>query len=239
MQRHSKRIASWEIYSSLKTRAPLVARADGRGFKKLLSNCKKPYDIDFARSMSSAAQDIFSDSGLMPLLAYIFSDEINLVYLEAPMAGRVEKIDSLVAGFLSSVLSLNLGRQVSMDCRIISLSLAEIVDYFVERQEEAWRNHVFSWGFYMLIEEGFCPAGAMDVLRGMKDNEIHEQAFQKGVNLARTPLWERRGVMVYRKDGLVVQNWELPLFNSLEGKHFIGEILTSSLPKSPKSSAPE
>jgi tRNA(His) 5'-end guanylyltransferase len=72
----------------------------------------------------------------------------------------------------------------------------------------------------------------MEKLRGMKENEIHGLVFQKGVNLARTPLWERRGIMVHRREGLMFQNWELPLFDSQEGEQFIAGQLAGSRQRS-------
>jgi len=228
MQRQSTKTASWEIYSNLRARAPLVVRADGRGFKKILESCKKPYDLDFARSMASAAARLFRDSGLSPSLAFTFSDEISLIFLEPPFAGRVEKIDSAVAGFLSAALSLDLSRLVSMDCRIIPLCEAEMAEYLAERQDEAWRNHVFSYGFYMLVEEGLTTTRAMEQIRGMKEPQIHELVFRRGINLARTPAWERRGIMVYRKVSQVVQDWELPLLRSEEGRRLLGQIIESA-----------
>jgi tRNA(His) 5'-end guanylyltransferase len=220
----SERSISREIFSGLYALAPLAARADGRGFKKLLEGRKKPYDIDFARSMVRAAEGIFSDSGLAPAMAFTFSDEISLIYLKAPLGGRVEKIDSLVAGYLSAALSLDLGKPVSMDCRTIPLCREEILRYLVERQDEAWRNHVFSYGFYMLRREGLNPAQAMERLRGLAKPEIHELVFQKGINLARTPAWERRGVMVYRKNGNLESDWDLPLLSSAKGAPFLEGI---------------
>jgi tRNA(His) guanylyltransferase len=225
MQRQSIKTASWEIYSSMKARAPLVVRADGRGFKKILESCKKPYDLDFARSMVGTAARLFSDSGLAPALAFTFSDEISLLFLEAPFAGRVEKIDSIVASFLSAALSLDLGRPVSMDCRTIPLCQAEIADYLAERQDETWRNHVFSYGFYMLVEAGLANSEAMEQMRGMKEPEIHELVFSRGINLAKTPTWERRGIMVYRKGGQVVQDWELPPLRSEDGQRLLAQIV--------------
>ena len=225
MQRTSAKSTSWEIYSGLCARAPLVARADGRGFKKVLEESIKPYDIDFARSMASAVESIFLDFGPSPVLAFTFSDEISLVFLEAPFAGRVEKIDSLVAGFLSAALSLDLCRRVSMDCRTIPLCRAEICSYLAQRQDETWRNHIFSYGFYMLREEGLNGTQAMEKLRGLGEREIHELVFKGGINLAKTPAWERRGVMVYRKGGIVVADWDIPLFSSKEGKALLAEII--------------
>src|SRR5512137_617939 len=115
MKRISERSSRREIYSGLYAPAPLAVRADGRGFKKLLEDRRKPYDLNFAQAMVRAAEGIFSDSGLSPALAFTFSDEINLIYLRAPLGGRVEKIDSLVAGYLSAALSLELGTLICMD----------------------------------------------------------------------------------------------------------------------------
>jgi tRNA(His) guanylyltransferase len=228
MQRNRGKTASWEIYSNLKARSPLVARADGRGFKKILESCKKPYDMDFARSMVGATVRLFEDSGLTPSLAFTFSDEISLIFLEAPFAGRVEKIDSVIAGLLSGALSMALRRVVSMDCRVVSVCRAEIVDYLIDRQDETWRNHVFSYGFYMLLEDRLTNIQAMDQLRNMREFEIHELVFRKGVNLAKTPAWERRGVLVYRKGGELVQNWDLPLFKSEEGQRLIDQLIVGN-----------
>lgn len=225
MQRLNTKTASWEIYSGLSARAPLMVRADGRGFKKLLEDCRKPYDLEFAGSMVQAASSFFVDSGFSPALAFTFSDEISLLFLEAPFAGRVEKIDSAIAGFFSAALSLNRGKLMSMDCRTIPLCRAEILEYLAERQDETWRNHIFSYGFYLLVGEGLSNADAMQQLRGMKEKEIHELVFQKGVNLARTPTWERRGVTVYRKNGRVSQDWETPLFRSEDGQRLLFEII--------------
>jgi len=227
MQRLSQKSANWEIYSGLRARPPLVARADGRGFKNILAGFKKPYDAGFASAMASSASGLFQDSGLSPLLAFMFSDEINLIFLAAPFGGRIEKIDSLVAGSLSAALSLQLAKPVSMDCRTIPLCKAEIREYLIERQNETWRNHVFSYGFYMLQDEGIDPAGAMERLRGMKEHEIHELVFQRGINLAKTPSWERRGIMIYRDEGRILQDWELPLFSSRKGEELLARIIIS------------
>jgi tRNA(His) 5'-end guanylyltransferase len=225
MQRKSAKSSSWEIYSGLSLRAPLAVRADGRGFKKILEDRTKPYDIDFARSMVDAVRSFFRDSGFTPALGFTFSDEISLVFLELPLAGRVEKIDSLIAGFFSAALSLDLGKLVTTDCRTIPLCRSEICEYLAQRQDEAWRNHVFSYGFYMLRQEGLNPTEAMQKLRGLGESEIHELVFQNGINLAKTPAWQRRGIIVYRKDSLVAVDWQMPLFTSKEGKELVAGLL--------------
>jgi len=225
MQRPNEKIASWEVFSGIKARSPLVVRADGRGFKKILENSNKPHDFDFAKMIVSAVDKVFKESGLSPVMAFVFSDEVNFFFLEAPFSGRIEKIDSILASFLSGALSLDLKRLVSMDCRIIPICENEVVGYLAERQDETWRNHIFSYGFYMLVNSGKSNYEAMELLRGLKEHEIHELVFQKGINLAKTPVWEGRGVLIYRRDGEVMQNWDLPLFRSNEGVKLLVEII--------------
>jgi len=196
-----RRTDSREVYADLRVRGPLVVRADGRGFGKILREAEKPYDMKFATAMARAARTFVEGSGLSPALAFTFSDEINLLFPAAPFRGRLEKIDSVVAGSLSGHLSLGLGRAVAMDARAIPLCPGEISGYFAERQDEAWRNHVFSSGFYALIDEGRRPKEAMDLLLGMKEGEIHEMLFCRGTNLAKSPAWQRRGILIRRIEG--------------------------------------
>jgi tRNA(His) guanylyltransferase len=239
----TRRADSREVYADLRVRAPLVVRADGRGFGKLLKEAKKPYDLDFAKAMAKAARAFVEESGLSPALAFTFSDEINLLFPKAPFNGRLEKIDSVVAGSLSGLLSLNLSKAVAMDARAIPLCPEEVVEYFAERQDETWRNHVFSYGFYALIEDGQTPDQAMGRLRGMKVAEIHEMLFQRGTNLAKSPAWQRRGILIRRegreaeagecgeervgkekmrgKGWRIVEDWEPPLFRSEEGRSLL------------------
>jgi tRNA(His) guanylyltransferase len=216
--------SSWEIYSGLKVRGPAVVRADGRGFHKILESRTKPYDLNFARSMAGAAARLFGESGLTPVMAFTFSDEISILLSETPFSGRVEKLDSVIPSFLSGALSLDLQRVVSMDARVIPLCPGEFVEYLGDRQDETWRNCVFSYGFYSLVAEGKSRAEAMGVLRGLKESEIHELLFDRGINLAKTPAWERRGIAIYRKGDEVIQLWDLPLFRSEEGRKLIEKI---------------
>jgi tRNA(His) guanylyltransferase len=227
MQRTKGSTASWETYSGLAARGTLLVRADGRGFKKILQGCQKPYDLSFAQSMVGAIVRLFRESGSSPTLAFTFSDEVSLLFSDIPFSGRVEKLDSVISGFLSGALSLELGRVVSFDCRVIPICPGELGIYLEERQDETWRNHVFSYGFYSLICDGKSVGEAMNDLRGLKESEIHEMLFKRGINLARTPAWERRGVLIYKRDGELVSDWEIPLFTSKEGKSLIEEVLGS------------
>ena len=225
MQNLREKTANLEVFSGIRVRSPIVVRLDGRGFRKVLENSKKPYDLEFAEKLALATDSLFKESGFSPILAFIFSDEVNLLFMEVPFSGRIEKIDSVIASFISAALALALGRIISMDCRILSICEDEVAGYLAKRQDETWINHVFSYGFYALVNEGKTHRQAMELLRGMKEHEIHELVFQKGVNLAKTASWERRGVLIYREYGEVIHNWDLPLFRSEDGLRFLKGII--------------
>src|SRR5690606_6771615 len=135
-----------EIYSNLKIpcSSKVVIRADGRNFQRLAKelDLKKPYDKTFSTLMASVGVDVFQE--FSPIMVYTFSDEINILLGEIPFAGRVEKIDSVFAGFISSSFtqklmmknldSDELSGPLSFDSRIIPLSSEMVVKYFQERQ---------------------------------------------------------------------------------------------------------
>ncbi|MEM3770128.1 MAG: hypothetical protein QXG76_02950 [Candidatus Bathyarchaeia archaeon] len=71
----------------------------------------------------------------------------------------------------------------------------------------------------------------------MKTEELHEMLFKYGVNLAKTPQWQRRGILIHKKpcqkriasksvtQGKITENWNLPLFFSEEGTKLIRRII--------------
>lgn len=236
-----------EIYAEMRCIPPVVVRADGRNFKNTLSGLgfRKPYDQTFARAMADTAELFIKKSGLSPLFAYTFSDEVNFLFMELPFERRVEKIDSVTASFLGSAFTINLQleKPVAFDSRIVVLQKEEIPAYFHWRQLEAWRNFVAAWGYYTLRHEGIDKTEASKCLKGKKEWEIHEMLFKKGINLATLPAWQRRGVLIskeeYEISGFnpvlgketrslrrkVIQNWEIPNFKSEQGMAFLQKLI--------------
>jgi len=236
-----------EIYCHLRVVAPCFIRADGRNFRKTLTSlkCEQPYDLRFVRVMADTSELFIRTSGLSPTLAFTFSDEINLLFYKMPFSRRVEKLNSVSASYISSAFTLKmpLNAPVAFDCRVIPLSPDDIPSYLVWRQAEAWRNHKNAYGYYCLRKAGSNAREAHDKIRYMSSSEIHELVFMHGVNLAKTPAWQRRGILVYKeryqKSGYnellkqevvtsrtnVVQNWNLPVFASSEGKKFLSSVL--------------
>ncbi len=243
-----KEMKEREIYSDLRVFPPFAVRIDGRGFRRTLGalEFKKPYDERFARAMADSAELLFTESGLNPLFAFTFSDEANLFFYEIPYNNRIEKIDSIIPGFFSSALTiqLNLKTIVSFDSRVVLLGKEDIYRYLLWRQAETWRNHVSSYGYYTLLKTGLKENEAALRLKNMKASDIHELVFQHGINLAETPAWQRCGILIYReayeKQGYdpikkievktlrtrIIQEWNTPIFKTEQGRKLVAQLIS-------------
>ena len=236
-----------EIFSAITTIPPVFVRLDGRAFHRVAEDLslKKPFDDRFSHAMVHVCTTLVADSGLCPDFAFTFSDEISLFFTQLPFNGRVEKIDSVSASFASSSLTLALGTTtpVSFDARVIPATREFAIEYLINRQNEAWRNHVNGYCQQVLIEDGMSAKKAAAQLKGMPARSLHEMMHIRGFNLALTPAWQRRGVLVYKKitekEGFnpitqqtvmaersaVTVDRDLPLFTSPEGKEFLGKLV--------------
>lgn len=233
-----------EIFSSLKVpcTSNIVLRLDGRNFSQLSRKLEfeKPYDIEFVKIITESSRQLFKE--FSPRFIYTFSDEVNLLLGEIPFAGRVEKIDSVLASFLSSAFTREIMAQdkfkeklkgtkpISFDSRLIPLSDQGIVEYFQWRQAESWRNCLNGYSYWKLRETHFQDE-SIHILHKKKSSQLHELLFQKGINLAEMPSWQRRGVGIYKKEfeveGInpltnqkvksrrkkIFVDWELPRFD--------------------------
>ncbi len=238
---------SREIFSTITTIPPVFVRLDGRAFHRLSENLafKKPFDIRFSDAMVQVCTALVAESGLNPDFAFTFSDEISLYFSLLPFGGRVEKIDSVSASFAASSLTLALGvkNPLSFDARVIQASREYAVEYLVNRQNEAWRNHLNGYCQQALVEDGISAKKAAERLKGLPAKDHHELMHKRGFNLAATPAWQRRGVLVYKKitekEGFnpitretviakrsaVTVDRDLPLFTSTEGKEFLEKLV--------------
>lgn len=205
----------FEVFSTLKLLpdVPFVTRLDGRGFHKLSESLvlARPFDETFMKCLSQATKELFETSGLNPVFAYLFSDEVNLLFLSHhnPFARRVEKICSITAGFLSAAFSRNLTREFEpqeeilgiFDARIIPLpTFSHLCAYFIQRQHDTFRNCVNSYAFYSLVQQrGLTTNDATILLDGMKKSEKMDLLFKDfTVNVNDVPAWQRRGWGIYR-----------------------------------------
>jgi tRNA(His) guanylyltransferase len=236
-----------ELFASITTVPPVIVRLDGRAFHRLahMLGLAKPFDVRFSHAMAAVCRCLVADSGLSPEFAYTFSDEISLYLPKLPFSGRVEKIDSVAASFAASALTLALecAEPIAFDARVIPVTPEYAIEYMVNRQDEAWRNHINAYCQQALVAEGMKPRQAAVRLKGMPSKELHEMMHARGVNLAKTPAWQRRGVLVYKKSAekegfnpitkekvkvvrssVTVEN-NLPLFTTPEGQVFLKKLV--------------
>jgi len=241
-----------EVFSKLQIPpdTPFFVRLNGKRFQAVSEKLKaeKPFDKKFAKCLAKSGKAIFQEN-LNPALIYVASDEINAFFAHtAPFNRRVEKINSLLAGTVSSAFSLNaiklFGKPLTLafDSRIIILSKEKSVEYLMWRQLDAWRNHNNAYAYWLLRKLGHRPKDAAKTLKGLKTEELNQLLFQHGVNLAKTPTWQRRGILIYRHPyqkllgnrtvtrWRVGENWNLPLFSSEEGKAFIQQVVEWAKP---------
>ncbi|MEM3580965.1 MAG: tRNA(His) guanylyltransferase Thg1 family protein [Candidatus Bathyarchaeia archaeon] len=237
-----------EIFSktTVPLETPFFLRLDGWKFRALADaiGAEKPFDERFAQCLVNSGKALFG-KGFSPTLVYVVSDELNILFdSEVPFNGRIEKIDSVIPSLVSAAFSIQLqeffGERVvaAFDSRIIVAPNDEkISEYLVWRQTNAWRNHNNAYAYWLLRKMGYKPSETAKKLKGMKTEELHELLFKHGINLAKTPQWQRRGILIHKKpyqkrtakQGVtrweITENWNLPLFSSEEGTKLIRQIL--------------
>ncbi|HIH70315.1 tRNA(His) guanylyltransferase Thg1 family protein [Methermicoccus shengliensis] len=238
-----------EVYAQLKVAPPIMLRLDGVAFSRVLSRLgvQKPYDEAMREASVAVCHAFFTSGVFSPLVVYAFSDEFN-VYLEhLPFDGRVEKLDSVAASLASSVFTSALyefkpKEPLCFDARLIPLQRGEVVDYLIWRQAECWRNCMNSYAFYTLVGEGMSNEQAAAHLAGKGAEQLHELLFERGINLAKAPPWQRRGMLAYRLKESVggydptrgeevhaerarLKIEEAPLFSAPEGRRLVERAL--------------
>jgi tRNA(His) guanylyltransferase len=225
---------------------PFFIRLDGWRFKKLseIIETEKPFDEKFAKCLTSSARNLVK-KGFNPALVYVASDEINVLFLDAaPFRGRVEKIDSVPTSLVSSAFTIGLQKlfhkeqATAFDSRIVLVSNDEkIIEYLAWRQMNAWRNHNNAYAYWVFRRMGHKPSEISRRLRGLRTEELHETMFRQGVNLTKTPQWQRRGILLSKQPFLkktenhtvtrwkIEEDWNLPLFTSADGVKLIKHVL--------------
>ena len=241
-----------EVYSQLKVpkTIPFAVRLDGWKFRSLCEKlgAEKPFDLRIAKCLVDSCMQVLRNFN--PSLVYVISDEINFLFIKNyPFDGRIEKINSVLSGLTSATFSLNVEKHfgkttaVSFDSRIVILSDKTLMGYLIWRQQNGWRNHNNAYAYWLLRKLGYSSREASRKLKGLKTKQIHEFLFKHGINLAETPAWQRRGIIIYRevyekevkgikvKRRRTVENWNPPPFTSKEGQELIYKIIKGAVEK--------
>lgn len=183
----------------------IVARLDGRSFTKLTKDvCKfeAPFDVEFRNLMIKTVKSLM-ECGFRIVYGYTESDEISLLFHseENTFGRKVRKINTILAGEASAAFSIALGIVSVFDCRIIPLPNKErVADYFMWRQEDAHRNSLNAYCYWILRREGLDQNEATKELKGKDVSFKNEMLFQKGINYNDLPEWQKRGIGIYFKD---------------------------------------
>ena len=193
----------------------IAARLDGRSFTKLCRERVKfeaPFDERF-RDMMIAVTSHLMDCGFKTLYGYTQSDEISLLFdKDIDLFGRkTRKYNSILAGEASAKFSLLLGDIGVFDCRLSQLPDKEtVIDYFRWRSEDAHRNSLNSHCYWLLRKENKDPQEATGFLEGKTIAEKNELLFSRRINYNDLPSWQKRGIGLYRKDGKMYTDFDLP-----------------------------
>lgn len=188
----------------------MVARLDGRGFTRLTKEvCKfeAPFDERFRDLMVKTVRSLM-DCGFQVIYGFTESDEISLLFSpkEDTFGRKVRKYNSTLSGEASAAFSLALGQVATFDCRIVPLpNIERVQDYFRWRQEDAHRNSLNAYCYWMLRKEGKTVRQATKELEGRSVSYKNELLFSRGINYDQLPLWQKRGVGLwkegYKKEG--------------------------------------
>jgi len=238
-----------EIFSNLRIPedSEFFIRLDGRRFCRLckLLDAEKPFDVRIARCFVLAARALYS-SGFTPSLCYLCSDEVNLLFLPPPpFNGRVEKLDSVLASIVSSGFTLAVneifGKRIvaSFDSRVILTPTESIFEYLASRQRELNGNYLNAYGYWTLIRGGLNPRDAAKQLKGLYSAQIAKLITKHGVDLSKKPVWQRKGVLLYKKTTvkcrtgvgriattLLEEDWAPPDFASRNGRAVVRRIFS-------------
>ena len=237
-----------EVFSNLRIlqNNEFFIRLDGWRFNRLCKSLdvEKPFDARIARCFVQAVRAVYS-AGFTPSLCYLCSDEANLLFLPPPpFNGRVEKFDSVLAGIVSSGFTLAIneifGKEMAapFDSRV-TLTPAELVlEYLTWRQRESNGNYLNAYGYWTLIREGLNPKTAAMQLKGLDAADIAELVAKHEVDLSEKPMWQRNGILIYRKAARkywlgvgdiertrLEEDWAPPIFASRSGKALVHRIL--------------
>ena len=198
----------------------MVARLDGRSFTRLTKEvCRfeAPFDERF-RDLMVATTESLMTCGFRVIYGYTQSDEISLLFApdETQFGRKLRKYTSTLAGEASGKFSLLLGQVATFDCRISQLPNVElIVDYFRWRNEDAARNALNAYCYWMLRKAGLNEQQATSRLAGVSVGQKNELLFQQGINFNDVPNWQKRGV------GLYWEEYDKPARNPVTGSEVV------------------
>ena len=180
----------------LTRRTPVIMRLDGKAFHTFTKKFSFPFDINLLYSLYIATKRLGKEIQGSKF-AYIQSDEISILITdydrlntEAWFNYNVQKMCSVASSIFScyfneviSNLKPEIGHQHGFfDCRVFNIPEEEVVNYFIWRQRDWWRNSIS-----MLTRAYYSHKECLN--KSVKD--MHEMLYEKGANWNDlSPLWK-------------------------------------------------
>lgn len=183
----------------------IVARLDGHGFTRLTKrewDLDKPFDIRFRDYMIATLRRLM-DCGFRIIYGYSQSDEISLLFhLEESTFGRKErKLLSILASEASVAFSMASGKHAVFDCRLVPLPDEQhVIDYFRWRQEDAHRNSLNAYCYWLLRADGLSAREAQQRISGFSNAQKNELLIAHDIHFNNLPSWQKHGVSMYYTD---------------------------------------
>ena len=175
---------SREIFQGHRVEPPFALRLDGVGWGRRLEGFTQPRDLRVHRALVRAAMEILRLLG--GCCGYVVSDEANIVFLgEAPYGGRDEQLASISAGIATAAVTLELGRKLFLDSRVVKLyGKRDAYRYLLYRARVGFNNYVST-----LYHQHLGPKNYTPPLHVM----LHELREKTGLDPLMEPQWRSLG----------------------------------------------
>ncbi len=223
----------------------LIVRLDGRDLHILAEQIgvERPFDLRFALSFVEACKPLFERSP-MPLLAYLVSDETNLVFSGKQHSRRLSRTVPLMAEVFQDAFRVAVGlvgRKMApvFDFQSFWTGQSGVIHYLAERQDWAYFNFLRAYAYWAKVTSGLTSIQAKRSLTDLDSSDLREIIHDHGIKLDDSPLWQHRGILVRSKERSVPFGEDHPcmsaldvglettLFKTRKGERYLCEIMGS------------
>lgn len=209
-------------------RLPVIIRLDGKAFHTWCKGLDKPFDQSLIECLNTSTLNLCEQLDTVQL-AYLQSDEISLLLhpykklnSEPVYGNKIQKLASITASIFTAHFNYlwniqteykSVHKLAYFDSRCFVLPEAEVVNYFIARQQDWTRNSIqlLARSLYSHKE-----------LENKNCNELQELCFKKGKNWNDLPSYLKRGRCVIKTKGWVIDH-DIPQFT--EDRFYIEKYL--------------
>ncbi len=172
-------------------KTPVIIRIDGKAFHNyhknfVIINSKHPFKLVLNNCLESAALETIKEIQGAKCF-YLQSDEVSFLLTDFEnintdmwFNGNIQKISSVTtslftSNFIKECIKYDIEDFPTFDARVFNLPKKDVVNYFVWRQQDWFRNSISMLTRYYYNHKE---------LYGKKQSDMHEMLYQKGINWA-------------------------------------------------------